>query len=158
VIIVLHLIGKTFVGGVAGALLVLLGVAVFVEYFQSRIFPPKPGQGFNALGLVLYLLGPPSGAVIGATAGLVWSLYRWKGPGTAPARMFAQMFRGLAVVCVLLLVTLRFSADGVKPVGWLILGGFTANAAVGAFACYWVARRSDRYAAPAADAEGSKAP
>ena len=153
----LHLIGKTFVGGVAGALLVLLGVAVFVEHFQSRNFPPNPGQGFNALGFVLYLMGPPSGAVIGATTGLVWSLYRWKGPGDAPARMFAQMFRGLAVVCGLLLVTLAASADGVKPLGWLILGGFTANAVVGAFACYWVARRSEWSTTPAAHADGSKA-
>ncbi|WP_157507133.1 hypothetical protein [Gemmata obscuriglobus] len=148
---VLRVIGWTLAAAVAGAVLVFLGAVAFVELIQPRMFPPKPGEGFNALGLVLYLFGPPCGAVIGATAGLVWSLYRWRRPDRAPANLFGYLFSGLVatgVLCFLLLVVFR--GGQVKPLAWLLVGGVTADAVVGAAACFWLGARSTRYAEPGA--------
>ena len=139
----IRIIGWTLTAAVAGAGLFFLGTVVFVELLQTRLFPPKPGEGFNSLGLALYLFGSPSGAVIGATAGLLTCLYRWRQPGSAPANRFGYAFSCLAaigVLCLFLVLALR--GEKVKPLGWLLLGGLTADAVIGAAACFWLGSRS----------------
>jgi hypothetical protein len=138
-----RVIGRTLTAAVAGAGLAALGAVVFVELIQPRLHPPEPGEGFNALGLVFYLFGIPCGAVIGATAGLIWSPYRWGQPGQAPADVFGYLFSFLAPTGALgLPLLVGFRADRVKPLGWLLFGGLTAYALVAARAFFWLARRS----------------
>ena len=141
----LRIIGWTLASAIAGAGLFFLGTVLFVERIQPRLFPPKPGEGFNSLGFALYLFGSPCGAIVGATAGLIWSLYRWKQPGRTPAKLFGYLLSFIAtlgVLCLLLLITIQ--GEQVKPFGWLLLGGLTADLAVGAAACFWLANRPAR--------------
>ncbi len=139
----LRIFGWTLAAAIAGAGLFFLGTAIFEEWIQPRLFPPKPGEGFNSLGFVLYFFGSPCGAVVGATAGLIWSLYRWKQPGRTPAKLFAYLLSfiaALGVLCLLLLITFR----GEQVFWWLLLGGLTADTGVGAAACFWLASRPAR--------------
>ena len=72
----LRVICWTFVATVAGAILNLLGMLLFVELIQPWLVPPKPGEGFNAEGFMLYVCGTPCTAVVGGTIGLSLSLHR----------------------------------------------------------------------------------
>ena len=138
----LRIIGWTLAAAIAGAGLFFLGTVLFVERIQPRLFPPKPGEGFNSLGFALYLFGSPCGAIVGATAGLIWSLYRWKQPGRTPAKVFGYLLSFIATLCLLLLIMIQ--GEQVKPFGWLLLAVLTADLAVGAAACFWLASRPVR--------------
>jgi hypothetical protein len=49
----IRIIGWTLAAALAGAALCFLGTVAFVEMLHYRLLPPKPGEGFNYLGLVL---------------------------------------------------------------------------------------------------------
>lgn len=64
---------------VAGSLIVLVGAYVWLE-FGRPVISPYEGYGFDGLGFVLYLFGPPIGGLLGVAVGVRRVLRRTRTP------------------------------------------------------------------------------